>query len=55
MGDHGEVGEVALYAGVQEDGRLGVAEGGSVLIQQVHELLGHQPAAGTFSLEQTNE
>ena len=55
VGDHGEVGEVALYAGVQEDGRLGVAEGGSVLIQQVHELLGHQPAAGTFSLEQTNE
>jgi len=44
VGDHGEVGEVALYAGVQEHGGLGVAEGGPVLVQQVHQLFRDQPA-----------
>ncbi len=44
VGDHGEVGEVALYAGVKEHGRLGVAEGGPVLVQQVHQLFRNQPA-----------
>ncbi len=47
VGDHGEVGEVALYAGVQEHGRLGVAEGGPVLVQQVHQLFRDQPAYET--------
>ena len=39
MGDHGEVGEVPLDARVQD--RLGscVAQGGPVLVQQVHQLL----------------
>ena len=39
MGDHGEVGEVALYAGVKDGLGPGVAEGGPVLVQQVHQLL----------------
>ena len=39
MGDHGEVGEVALNAGVQDGLGPGVAERGPVLVQQVHELL----------------
>ncbi len=38
MGDHGEVGEVALYAGVKDGLGPGVAEGGPVLVQQVHQL-----------------
>ena len=42
MGDHGEMGEVALYAGVQDGLGPGVAEGRSVLIQQVHQLLGNE-------------
>ena len=40
MGDHGEVGKVALYAGVQDGLGPGVAEGGAVLVQEVHQLLG---------------
>jgi hypothetical protein len=39
MGDHGEMGEVSLYGGVQQCDWLGVAEGGPVLVQQVHQLL----------------
>ena len=39
MGDHGEVGEVALYAGVQDGLGPGVAQRGPVLVQQVHQLL----------------
>ena len=42
VGDHGEVGEVALYAGVQDGLGPGVAEGRLVLIQQVHQLLGNE-------------
>ena len=42
MGDHREVGEVALYAGVQDGLGPGVAEGRSILIQQVHQLLGNE-------------
>ena len=38
MGDHGEVGEVALNAGVQNGLGPGVAEGRPVLVQQVHQL-----------------
>ena len=41
MGDHREVGEMALYARVQDDGGLGVAERRPVLVQQLHQLLGH--------------
>ncbi len=44
MGDHGEVGEVALYAGVKDGLWPGVAEGGPVLVQQVHQLFRDQPA-----------
>ena len=36
VGDHGEVGEVSLYGGVQDRLRPGVAERGAVLVQQVH-------------------
>ncbi len=38
MGDHGEVGEMALYAGVKDGLGPGVAEGGPVLVQKVHQL-----------------
>ena len=38
MGDHGEVGEVALNAGVQDGLGPGVAQRGPVLVQQVHQL-----------------
>jgi hypothetical protein len=44
VGDHGEVGEVALYAGVKDGLGPGVAEGGPVLVQQVHQLFRNQPA-----------
>ena len=43
MGDHGEVGEVSLYGGVQDRLRPGVAERGAVLVQQVHQLLADNP------------
>jgi hypothetical protein len=33
------VGEMALYAGVKDGLGPGVAEGGPVLVQQVHQLL----------------
>jgi hypothetical protein len=39
MGDHGEMGEMSLYGRVQQCDWLGVAEGGPVLVQQVHQLL----------------
>jgi hypothetical protein len=39
MGDHGEVCEVALNGRVQDGLGPGVAEGGPVLVQQVHQLL----------------
>ena len=37
--DHGEVCEVPLYAGVEDGLGSSVAQGGSVLVQQVHQLL----------------
>ena len=43
MGDEGEVGEVPLDAGLQDHGRLGVAQRAAVLVQEVHQLLGDQP------------
>ena len=43
VGDHGEVGEVSLYGGVQDRLRPGVAERGAVLVQQVHQLLADNP------------
>ena len=43
MRDHGEVCEVPLYAGVEDDGGFGVAEGRPVLVQQVHQLFRHHP------------
>ena len=43
VGDHGEVGKVALYAGVQDGLGPGVAEGGAVLVQEVHQLLRDHP------------
>jgi hypothetical protein len=39
VGDHGEVCEVALNGCVQDGLGPGVAEGGPVLVQQVHQLL----------------
>ena len=41
MGDHGEVGEVALNAGVQDGLGPRVAEGRAVLVQELHQLLGN--------------
>ena len=43
VGDHGEVGEVPLYAGVQDGLGPGVAQRGPVLVQQVHQLLANVP------------
>ena len=37
--DHGEVGEVTLDGRVQQGRRVGVAQRGAVLVQQVHQLL----------------
>ena len=39
VSDHGEVSEVTLYGGVQQWRRVGVAQGGAVLVQQIHQLL----------------
>ena len=43
MGDHGEVGEGSLDAWVQDRLGAGVAQGGPVLVQQVHQLLANYP------------
>ena len=43
MGDHGEVGEVPLDAGLEDGLRVGVAQRAAVLVQEVHQLLGDQP------------
>ena len=43
VGDHGEVGEMPLYAGVQDGLGSGVAQRGPVLVQQVHQLLCDAP------------
>lgn len=42
MCDHGEVCEVALNGGIQHVRRASVAQGGAVLAQKVHQLLGHK-------------
>ena len=39
MRDEGEVSEMSLYTGLQQGLGPGVAEGGPVLVQQVHQLL----------------
>ena len=44
MGDHGEVGERALDAWVEDRLRSRVAQGRPVLVQQVHQLLADKPA-----------
>ena len=41
--DHGEVCEVPLYAGVEDGLGSSVAQGGSVLVQQVHQLFCDHP------------
>ena len=43
MGDHGEVGERALDAWVEDRLRSRVAQGRPVLVQQVHQLLADKP------------
>ena len=43
VGDHGEVGEGSLDAWVQDRLGAGVAQGGPVLVQQVHQLLADKP------------
>ena len=43
VGDHGEVGEGSLDAWVQDRLGAGVAQGGPVLVQQVHQLLANYP------------
>lgn len=45
MRDEGEVGEVPLDAGVQEQRRPSVAQGRPVLVEQVHQLFGHLAAS----------
>ena len=39
VGDHGEVSEVSLYTGIQDWLGSSVAQGGPVLVQQIHQLL----------------
>ena len=43
VGDHGEVGEGSLDAGVEDGLGPRVAQGGPVLVQQVHQLLADHP------------
>ena len=43
VGDHGEVGEGTLDAWVEDRLRPRVAQGGPVLVQQVHQLLADKP------------
>lgn len=43
MGDQGKVSEMSLNVGVQDHGRLGVAQGRPVLVEEVHQLLGDEP------------
>ena len=43
VGGVGEVGEVALDLRLEDHGRLRVAQRGPVLVQQVHQLLRHDP------------
>ena len=43
VGGVGEVGEVTLDLWLEDHGGLGVAQGGPVLVQQVHQLLRHNP------------
>ena len=43
MSDHGEVGEGALDAWVEDRLRPRVAQGRPVLVQEVHQLLAHKP------------
>ena len=43
MGDHGEVGEVPLDAGLEDGLRVGVAQRAAVLVQEVHQLLAKEP------------
>ena len=50
VGDHGEVGEGSLDAWVQDRLGAGVAQGGPVLVQQVHQLLRHNPGGKEYSL-----
>ena len=51
VGDHGEVGEVALYAGVEDGLGPGVAQGRPVLVQQVHQLLRDHSGKGNKVLK----
>ena len=46
VGDHGEVGEGALDARVQDGLGPRVAQGRPVLVQQVHQLLADKPIEG---------
>ena len=43
VGGVGEVGEVTLDLWLEDHGGLRVAQGGPVLVQQVHQLLRHNP------------
>ena len=43
MGDHGEVGEVPLDAGLEDGLRVGVAQRAAVLVQEVGQLLANHP------------
>ena len=46
VGGAGEAGEVALDARLEDHGRLRVAQGRPVLVQQVHQLTCHYPGGG---------
>ena len=54
MGDERKVSEMSLDVGVQDDIRPSIAQRASVLIQQIHQFLGHLPATTPqYSLAQT--
>ena len=44
VGDHGEVGEMSLNAGLQHWLGSGVAQGGPVVVEELHQLLTDVPA-----------
>ena len=49
VGDHGEVSEVSLDAGVQDGLWVGVAQGRPILVQQIRKLLADHPKTRNFS------
>ena len=52
VGDHGEVGEVPLDAGLEDGLRVGVTQRWPVLVEELHELLADIPAIKQICLQE---